>query len=53
MDEYTLNIILLQIITDESISHSVRQLADEVFHSDGPLEAKIALVESLIEGDII
>lgn len=48
-DDYALTLLLTQISRDLTINEEARHLALSILHSDCALEAKQALVESLME----
>ena len=49
MDDYAVNILLMNISIDDSYNEEVRELAAQLIKSDCSANAKIALIEACIE----
>ena len=49
MDDYAVNILLMNISIDDSYNEEVRELATTLIKSDCSANAKIALIEACIE----
>ena len=49
MDDYAVNVLLMNISVDESYNEEVRELAAQLIKSDCAANAKIALIEACIE----
>ena len=49
MSEYSVNLLLMSISTDNNYNDEVRKLASELLKSKCSIEAKIAIIEACIE----
>ena len=49
MSEYSINMMLMGIMSDESYNEEIRLLAEQLIKSKCPIEAKIAIIEECIE----
>lgn len=49
MDDYAVNILLMNISVDDSYNEEVRKLAAQLIKSECSANAKIALIEACIE----
>lgn len=49
MDDYAVNMLLMNISIDDSYNEEVRDLAAQLIKSDCSSNAKIALIEACIE----
>ena len=49
MNDFTVNMFLMNVMVDDSFNEEVRKLAEQLLKSNCSLEAKMALIESCIE----